>query len=671
MQSLPPELIREVLQEVGSLSDLASVAQVCQYLHALAIPWLYRHTTIDLQRVYTQKNGTSRADGPYPSCMAQLQGLARNSQGQCQYVQRLSIVHKSDFEFRQHKFGQHAFLNKDVASILDERNGTQFFVNSLLETAIQSMRCLTEFEWTVFAYPSDAILIALSKHKLCSFTYQCPENHFTDAFLSLPLAPTSRINPDSRVHKMGNLSSLTLSNIGNDKVADDAAALVFSLRHQLRVLRLGLLPDWSPNCHYNFSLDSEQDGLSMEYQFARENDRLFPVIYHFIMASESEPMKLEELELQYISDRFNYQDWIQAFDFHTIQRFTLISGRFYFDDAFKELWTYLREQNVSFKGLKTDCENIPMDSFVESFDGLESLILYDSDKRWSRLSSLTLAGHFHSLRKFFYPDNVYGFAFHENDGLREIIANCPLLEELGIYMLGESMEEAFMLFDKSPSLRRLYVTRWTIRENPDVDLDAEEFLWKFFSYFGRRNSPFFNRLEVLSYNHALWEIVPTELDDCEREEMEYELSYEALSDGELDALGPDQTIGDHMEIDEGGSIDTPDDRTGGEVDPDPLRWLLQPEGYTWERSLSGFSRMPLSVPWMNYRDDEMARTVHGFVRTRGYMVEKPLLRAKPPRWRDDWADSSDSDSAEFYVGGGSEDEEDGEDREGEGVEEMI
>jgi hypothetical protein len=93
---------------------------------------------VDLHDLYAQKDSLCRSQGPPPPCVNQLQGLARNTQGQCYYVRRLAVVNQSDFKTRN---------EIDTMTVLDERNGTQLFVNSLLEMAIRRMERLTEFEY--------------------------------------------------------------------------------------------------------------------------------------------------------------------------------------------------------------------------------------------------------------------------------------------------------------------------------------------------------------------------------------------------------------------------------------------------------------------------------------------------------------------------------------------
>jgi hypothetical protein len=193
------------------------------------------------------------------------------------------------------------------------------------------------------------------------------------------------------------------------------------------------------------------------------------------------------------------------------------------------------------------------------------------------------------------------------------------------------------MFEDIPRLKRLYVT---VAASEGYDsLNHQEFCKEFFSYFGPRNSAFFKRLEVLSYYCTLWEIVPTEFTDLERADMEDELSYEPLSEGELEALDSDEDCRETtMEVDSATSETTDEDQPQ-EADSDHYMWLEQPHCYTWERSLSGFSRMPIRTSWVHYRHDEMASTVYEFVKR--WAVEfHQGLRAQPVI-RDDWADESD------------------------------
>ena len=221
-------------------------------------------------------------------------------------------------------------------------------------------------------------------------------------------------------------------------------------------------------------------------------------------------------------------------------------------------------------------------------------------------------------------------------------------------------ESAFRILDNCPVLKRVYVTSACIAD--DGHFDSDEFLQLFFDYFGLRNSSFFNRLELLSYHRTLWQIVSAELDDAELADMEYELQYEPLSDGELEELtsgtGLYQTGGDSepsgeesIELSEEGHDY---DHGNDEGDDDDLqdegnfcRWLTQPGCYTWGRVRSGFSRMPLKTSWMDYRNDELAWTVSEFVFHR-----EPLWKLGPSATfpvHDDWADVSDAGLGDYEI----------------------
>lgn len=176
-------------------------------------------------------------------------------------------------------------------------------------------------------------------------------------------------------------------------------------------------------------------------------------------------------------------------------------------------------------------------------------------------------------------------------------------------------------------MKRLYITS---ARRIDYNLfTPEEFLRFFFSYFAPRDSFLFNRLELLSFETVLWEIVSTELNDAEREDMEYELEYELLSDCELETL---DSGGEHdrVEIDGGsneqGSMESSeedrrkaiDDDDDDEEEEDPFHWLTEPECYTWERVRSGYSRMPVKTSWVHYLHDDLVRTVYEAV-----MLDEP------------------------------------------------
>lgn len=127
---------------------MVSLSQTCRYLHAQTIPLIYRHTTVDLHAVYASQDALSRADGPLPPCLAQLQGMARNSQGQCHHVQKLSVVNEGDWSVVQESL-LYSSMHTIADNLLDERNGIQFLINCLLEAAIPFMKRLVEFEYAI------------------------------------------------------------------------------------------------------------------------------------------------------------------------------------------------------------------------------------------------------------------------------------------------------------------------------------------------------------------------------------------------------------------------------------------------------------------------------------------------------------------------------------------
>jgi hypothetical protein len=245
-------------------------------------------------------------------------------------------------------------------------------------------------------------------------------------------------NADLRTLSTENLTCLNLQNLGTNKAVDDAADLMFQLRKQLKSLKLDILRRFLPDIrreHHPF--EGFEATADADYDQACQQDTLYPFNYRFALTNEPEPMTLEELEIYGASDAFDADNWLRAFDFHTIQKLTLSDGRFSFKTGAEKFWTYMRELKVSFKSLKTDCEVEELDLFLESFDGLESLFLCDLDKRWSRFSKRHMAGHFSSLKKFFYPANIHGFASLAYDPLKEIVSHCPFLEELGTYITEE------------------------------------------------------------------------------------------------------------------------------------------------------------------------------------------------------------------------------------------
>lgn len=134
-------MISLTLLQLDSLDDLVSLSRVSRYLNVQTVPLIYEHTTVDLKPVYVNKDALSRAAGLPPPFLAQLQGMARNTQGQCQFIRRLSIINLDDWKIAERNPPEAA------NDLLDERNGIQFFINSFLEMAIPRMDQLSEFEY--------------------------------------------------------------------------------------------------------------------------------------------------------------------------------------------------------------------------------------------------------------------------------------------------------------------------------------------------------------------------------------------------------------------------------------------------------------------------------------------------------------------------------------------
>jgi hypothetical protein len=200
----------------------------------------------------------------------------------------------------------------------------------------------------------------------------------------------------------------------------------------------------------------------------------------------------------------------------------------------------------------------------------------------------------------------------------------------------------------------------------DLQLPPEVLVQALYSRFADNPSPFFDRLELLSCFRTIWKLEPIELTADEKEEMEYELSYDYVSDEDLQYLGIDiperpREAEQEPQAKEKPPADDDDDLGFGLFDssddagkaPKPdhtpvlsrlpqrrkyqttprkpdysappylrdkdgkiqvgYRLLEEPYCYTWERVVSGKCRMPLRVEWDDYWEDGMVSAVYDFV----------------------------------------------------------
>jgi hypothetical protein len=186
-----------------------------------------------------------------------------------------------------------------------------------------------------------------------------------------------------------------------------------------------------------------------------------------------------------------------------------------------------------------------------------------------------------------------------------------------------------------------------------------------YQYWGDNASPFFERLQLFSCFRSLWVFEHSlDLTDEEREEMEYELDYESVSDDELADLGiaverrrdlgislpcrkregeckgqgedeneDDDDMGfdlfDDMEPNPRPSQPKNDYKYPQNYPPPPVPILYAPDGriilprhlldepycYTWERAISGYYKVPFRVSWDDpqFLDDRMVNAVRGIV----------------------------------------------------------
>jgi hypothetical protein len=121
-----------------------------------------------------------------------------------------------------------------------------------------------------------------------------------------------------------------------------------------------------------------------------------------------------------------------------------------------------------------------------------------------------------------------------------------------------------------------------------------------FYYHNHTVSTFLDRLELVSYFRTLWIMVPIDLTETEREEMEYKMTYGEIESDELEELGGWVTSA----MDAG----CPETEVAEKHD-----FVNEPFCYTWERIRSGYNKMPLQIEWVDHQDYEMISTCHDWV----------------------------------------------------------
>jgi hypothetical protein len=226
------------------------------------------------------------------------------------------------------------------------------------------------------------------------------------------------------------------------KAADDLASLIFSNRHSLRSLRFGFR-SWN----WRRSLDIDPGSLPNEdrdaYVDSWANDQFLPILRDIVEAGN--PLNLQTLEIHRVQS-IDVARLLQAFCFQTIQRFALIDTSFDSwnddEDETEDLWRMLKDQEISLQYLVTDAPTEELVDFVGSFQGLEGLILCDSDARASPEPNEwmgPLYGHLSTLRHLFIPRSCHGSHFFGATDIQAIVEGCPELEEFGWGMREEDL----------------------------------------------------------------------------------------------------------------------------------------------------------------------------------------------------------------------------------------
>ncbi|PGH27346.1 hypothetical protein AJ80_01058 [Polytolypa hystricis UAMH7299] len=155
-------------------------------------------------------------------------------------------------------------------------------------------------------------------------------------------------------------------------------------------------------------------------------------------------------------------------------------------------------------------------------------------------------------------------------------------------------------YERASRVKALYILN--IAYFPKSRKNETGFIEYVCNRFGKAETPILFSPPSLSYYRAIWELA-SGLTPSETEERDYELSYEELSDGELDELQREarEVMGEEMnasniELEKEKQKRVDDDNENDDDDDDeddpPYTFLDKRHCYDWTRSFSASSKTP-------------------------------------------------------------------------------
>ncbi|KAL3487845.1 hypothetical protein BJX62DRAFT_240679 [Aspergillus germanicus] len=666
LDGLPYEIHGIILRHLTT-NDLVSLSRTTRIFNSFVAPILYHHTFLD----FALGDGDSSALDDNDIAFSALLGLVADTQGQCQYVQRLS-VRSGEQEEEVSKAQDEEFVNEATTSA----------VSTLLQSALRNMSHVSHLDWlSTFSTPA-VVFSAL----------QCPLESLHCNAVWLDKSPNIGFNQTTT---LDSLTSLSITEMVVGKVQPLLQTMLSKHETSLKSLRLQYLKsdgdsDSTSECPLN----------SLTETISSSGKRLnLTTLSLSLPRAPTTTIWFNSLISPSLTD-FTYH--IHA---PNDQRADMVGGQIHNElfayihaEARSQSQTTQSQRRLKLNTLQTNTSSPALASLIESSRNLERLILTYQPSSFCG-DALNLSGHFASLRclclshadRILYDDEVFRLYGRDDFGyLQVIVDNCQLLEELAMNLCAGQEEYFFKTLRAAPALKRLFVLLY--RNSPwDLQPPAGHLLREMLSYYRSNPSPFFERLELFSCFRSLWMFEHTmDLTADEVEEMEYELDYESVSDDELaelgmagerrdlgvssslgskrESMGQDKGKGDDEDEDdedmdmgfdlfdaiEPMSMPQPPHRkneykypqTNNPTPPVPIlrdanghiiipRHLLdEPYCYTWERAISGYYKVALRVSWDEPRflDDMMVGAVRGVVE-RYQWTDPDNIKRVEDEWR--------------------------------------
>ncbi|KAK2874994.1 hypothetical protein FQN49_001875 [Arthroderma sp. PD_2] len=512
-----------VLFTVDAASDLVSLSSTCFRLNLVAVPLLYKCVTLSISHSHRPADVTVR-EIPWVAC---IRGLARNWQGQSPHVKKFVI--KGVRRYYDLYGAVPSGIERRVIWAARKRSFEWPF-DGLMANAFSQMKNLESLTWTSdCVYPTNQVF-SLVPAKLKALTYQYPRLLEYGNFQR-----PCHLDPDIRHIHFDSVVSLSIFGISFIQTLQDISRILVLLREQLKILRLG------------YSKGPIEFACRLPVGTELENKRQWDDLVHMMkqFAQFKDPIKLHTLEV-FFCPRFDLANWGLAFDFNTIENFSLVQTYTYPTPA--DLWTHLKERGTTFKRLKTDSHFRPKEftDYLQTFDSLEELYLVSNSPS---INFIRLSSHFSNLRVLLSvtSDHIEGLHL---EALEILIDGCPRLEELGISLTAKYEEDVWEILGQAPALKRMYFVEYK-RYWPDRPMYfPNAFVYRFFAYYYSNPSPFFRRLERLSYVRTLWNLVdltPDEQYACyirkETPQGKYDLEFDRIAiPADWDAYWDDEMV---------------------------------------------------------------------------------------------------------------------------------